>query len=353
MNPVLGIGLTLALLALNGLFVASEFALVSARRAKIEPLAEQGSSRAASTLRAMEQISQVMAGAQLGITVCTLGLGAISEPAIAHLLEIPFAGLGIPEGFVHSIALVIATALVVWAHVVLAEMVPKNLSLVGPERAAMALGPFMLMVVVILKPVVVGLNAVANGAMRLFRVEPKDEVGSSFTRDEVAGMIEESRREGYLDEDEYGLLSGALGFQTGTVGSVLLPTSELITVARGVSPSELEQICARTGFSRFPTVNDRGELIGYLHIKDGLAVSDVARNAPIPDERIRTLASVAIDTGLDEALQTMRSQNVHLAQVSDARGAVSGVIMLEDVLEELIGEIRDAPTSRGATAIPH
>ena len=342
MNPVLGIGLTLVLLALNAVFVAAEFALVSARRSKIEPLAEAGSSRARVTVAAMEQISEVMAAAQLGITVCTLGLGAISEPVIAHLLEIPFHAVGIPDSFVHPIALVIATAAVVWTHVVLAEMVPKNLALVGPERAAMALGPFMRVMVVILKPLVIGLNAVANAAMRLFRVEPKDEVGSSFTHDEVAGMIEESRREGLLDEQEYGLLSGALGFQAGTVASVVLPTASLITVSARITPAELELRCAETGFSRFPTLNEHGEMIGYLHIKDGLEIADQARNTPIPRTRIRDLAGVRADTGLDEALQIMRSRETHLAHVTDVQGAVIGLVTLEDVLEELIGEIRGA-----------
>ncbi len=350
MNPVLGLGLTLALLALNALFVASEFALVSARRSRIEPLAEAGSTRARATLQAMEQISQVMAAAQLGITVCTLGLGAVSEPVIAHLIEIPFHATGVPESFVHPIALVIATALVVWTHVVLAEMVPKNLALVGPERAAMALGPFMRVMVMILKPVVIALNAVANGAMRLFRVEPKDEVGSSFTHDEVADMIEESREEGLLDDHEYGLLSGALGFEAGTVATVLLTGGELVTVPSDVSPDQLMQICAETGFSRFPTVDQDQKMIGYLHLKDALDFTGPELDQPIPPGRLRQLADVRAETTLDEALQIMRRRGVHLARVADVRGAVLGVVMLEDVLEELIGEIRGAQPTAQPTA---
>ncbi|MBA8794516.1 CBS domain containing-hemolysin-like protein [Friedmanniella endophytica] len=350
MNGVLGLLLTVVLLALNALFVGSEFALVSARRARIEPLAERGSRRARSTLKAMEEVSQVMAAAQLGITVCTLALGAVSEPVIAHAIEPLFAAAGVPESFVHPIALVLATALVVWAHVVLGEMVPKNLALVGPERAALVLGPFMRVVVIVVKPVVVALNAVANTAMRLFRVEPKDEVGSTFTQEEVAGMVEESRREGVLDEHEYGLLTGALQFESSTATSVQLDPESLVTVARGVTPAEVEQLSARTGWSRFPVRAEDGELSGYLHLKDVLEVDETARTTPVPEKRIRPLATVPGRASLAEALQIMQRRGAHVARVADVRGEVTGVVMLEDVLERLVGEIRDQAGPATTTA---
>src|SRR5688572_6361612 len=185
-GDLFGVGLTFVLLALNAFFVGAEFALLSARRSQVEPRAQAGSRAARTTLRAMENVSLVMAGAQLGITVCSLGLGAVGEPAVAHLLEPVFHALHVPDEFLHPVAFVVAMSIVVYLHVVLGEMVPKNIALAGPERAAIVLGPPMMAVVTLLGPVIVGLNAVANGTLRLLRVEPRDEVSSTFTREEVA-----------------------------------------------------------------------------------------------------------------------------------------------------------------------
>lgn len=335
-----GIALTFVLLGFNALFVASEFALVSARRDRLEPRVLAGSRSARLAVRAMERVSLAMAGAQLGITICTLGLGALSEPAIAHLLEPVFDLLRVPHGVVHPISFVIATALVAWAHVVFGEMVPKNLALVAPERAAVLLAPFMLVVVAVLNPIVVGLNAIANGAIRLMRVEPRDEVAASYTRDEVAGLVDESRREGLLDEDEYGLLSHALEFREGTVEDVLLPRASLVTVPTGVTGVEVEEACVATGFSRFPVRNGDEDLVGYLHVKDVVETNDVARTLPVADKRIRPLPTVPSGCGLYEALRTMQARGSHVARVADRGGEVLGVVMLEDVLEELVGEVR-------------
>lgn len=342
MNPVLALVLTFVLLALNALFVAAEFALISARRTQMEPRVAAGSGTARLALRAMENISQIMAAAQLGITICSLGLGAVGEPALAHLIEPAFEQLSVPEGLLHPAAFVLAMTIVVFAHVVLGEMVPKNLALVGPDRAALILGPFMLGVVAILKPFVVLLNALANLTVRLVRIEPKDEVASTFSHDEVAGLVEESRREGLLDDDEYGLVSGALDFYAGTVAKVLLPRDSLVTIPPSATPVDVEKACALTGFSRFPVIDDDSEVTGYLHIKDVLETDDEARSVPIADKWVRPLATVATGSGLYEALRTMQTRGSHMARVADEDGMVLGVIMLEDVLEELVGEIREA-----------
>ena len=342
MSTWLGLVLALVLLGLNALFVAAEFALISARRTQLEPAAQAGSRTARLALRAVENVGQAMAAAQLGITICSLGLGAVGEPAIAHLLEPVFEAVAMPEGLVHTISFVIAMSIVVFAHVVLGEMVPKNLALVGPDRAALYLGPFMLAVIAVFRPFVVLLNGTANMAVRLMRIEPRDEVASTFSHDEVAGFVEESRREGLLDEDEYGLVSGALEFHEGKVDQVLLPRRGLVTIEPSATPVEVERACAVTGFSRFPVTGASGDITGYLHIKDVLETDDEARNMPIADKWVRPLATVASGSGLYDALRTMQTRGSHMARVSDEDGTVLGVIMLEDVLEELVGEIREA-----------
>lgn len=341
-----GIALTVVLLGLNALFVASEFALISARRTQIEPLAAAGKRSAKLALKAMENVTLAMAAAQLGITICSLGLGAISEPALAHLMEPVFELLNVPEPLVHPIAFVIAMSLIVFLHVVFGEMVPKNLALVTPDRASLLLGPFMLAVIAVLKPVVVTLNGIANVSVRLLGVQPVEEVASTYTHDEVAGLVEESRREGLIDEEEYGLLSGALDFREGTVDQVLLPADGLVTITPDATPVDVEQACARTGFSRFPVVGPDADLAGYLHIKDVLDAQGAGRHEPIADKWVRPLGTVALGSGLFEALRAMQARGSHMARVAADDGSVVGVVMLEDVLEELVGEVRDIETAR-------
>jgi CBS domain containing-hemolysin-like protein len=338
----LGILIALVLLGLNALFVAAEFALISARRTQLEPAAQAGSRTARLALRAIENLTPAIAAIQLGITMCSLGLGAVGEPAVAHLLEPLFEAVGLPDGLLHPLAFVIALTIIGMAHVVLGEMVPKNLALAGPDRAVLYLGPFMLAVVAALRPVIVVLNRAAILTVRMLRIEPRGEVASSFSHDEVAGFVEESRREGLLDEDEYDLVSGALEFHEGKVDQVLLPRRGLVTIEPSATPVEVERACAVTGFSRFPVSDAAGDITGYLHIKDVLETDDEARSRPIADKWVRPLATVFTGSGLYEALRTMQARGSHMARVADEDGAVLGVIMLEDVLEELVGEIREA-----------
>ena len=334
--------LAVLLLLANAFFVGAEFALISARRSQIEPLAQEGSRMARSTLRAMENVSLVMAGAQLGITMASLGLGAVGEPAVAHLIEPGLHALGVPDGLLHPIAFAIALAIVVYLHVVLGEMVPKNIALAGPDRAALVLGPPMMGVVTVLRPVITGLNAIANATLRLLRVEPRDEVSSTYTREEVAALVEESRGEGLLQEDEYDRLAGALGFTEKTVQAVLMTPDTLSTVRRGSTAADVEALCAATGFSRFPVAGDDGELLGYLHIKDVLETDEERRLRVIDDKWIRPFAPVRATDPLHEALETLQRRGAHLAKVVEPDGTVLGLATLEDVIEELVGEIRDA-----------
>lgn len=344
MSSSVALTIALVLLAANAFFVGAEFALVSSRRSQIEVHAAAGSRLARTTLRAMEQVSLMMAGAQLGITVCSLGLGAVGEPAIAHLLEPGFEQLGIPHGLVHPVAFAVALLIVVSLHVVLGEMVPKNIAIAGPERSALVLGPPMYAIVSMLRPVIVAINAMANAILRLFRIEPKDEVTSTFTRQEVAALVEESRGEGLIAEDEYDRLAGALTFTEKTVEQVTIRAADLTTVRRGATPREVEELCGATGFSRFPVV-DSGKLIGYVHIKDILENDDKLRGRPIPNRLIRPFASVRADAPLHDVLTTMQRRGAHLARVVDDDGTTYGVAALEDVIEELVGEIRDAAHS--------
>jgi CBS domain containing-hemolysin-like protein len=342
MNSGTAIALAILLLLGNAFFVAAEFALVSARRTQIEPRAEAGSRMAKTTIKAMENISLVIGVNQLGITVCSLVLGAVGEPAVAHLVEPVLHALHLPEGALHPVSFVIALAVVVYLHVVLGEMIPKNLALAGPDRAALLLGPPIWAIVTVLRPVVVVINAIASVVLRLLGAKLTDEVSSTFTREEVAALVEESRGEGLLEADEYDRLAGALGFTEKTVTAVLMPPDTLTTVRRGSSGADVEALCAATGFSRFPVVDDAGELLGYLHIKDVLEPDEERRQRPVDDKWIRPFAPVTADEPLHDALETLQRRGAHMARVVDEAGVTLGLVTLEDVIEELVGEIRDA-----------
>ena len=348
MSTPFSLVLAAVLLLLNAFFVATEFALVSARRSQIEPLAQEGSRLARRTLHAMEDVASMIAGIQLGVTVCSVILGAVAEPAVGHVIAPVLHAVHVPEGATHPIAFVVALGLVAFLHVVLGEMVPKNVTLALPERAVLVLAPIMYALVRVLRPLIVVLDAIARGTLRLLRVEPRQEVASTFTREEVAAMVEESRGEGLLQQGEYDRLAGALGFTEKTVADVLLPTDSLTTVRRGASGADIEALCAATGFSRFPVEDDRDtgesapELLGYLHIKDVLEPDEARRQRPVEDKWIRPFATVTPDDALHDALETLQRRGSHMARVVDRAGATIGLATLEDVIEELVGEIRDA-----------
>lgn len=341
MSDVTALVVAVLLLAANAFFVGAEFALVSARRSQIEPLAQSGSRIARTTLTAMENVSLMMAGAQLGITICSLGLGAVGEPAVAHLLERPFAAAGLPEALLHPVAFALALMIVVGLHMVLGEMVPKNIALAGPVRSALLLGPPLYAVVRVLRPVIAALNHVSDGVLRLIRVEPKSEVASAYTAAQVHDLVAQSHGEGLLDEEEHELLTGALHLEDRTALAVAVPRDEVVTVTAAATVEELRALCAETGFSRFP-VADGADLAGYVHVKDLVDAGRYAPDGRVPAELVRPLTAVQADSPLHEVLATMRSHGSHLGRVLDASGRTVGVVALEDVLEELVGEVRDA-----------
>lgn len=344
-----GVALLVAVLLLagNAFFVGAEFSLIAARRTQIEPRAAQGSRAARLTLRAMEQVSLMMAGAQLGITVCSLGLGAIAEPAVSELIAGPLDALGVPASLSHPIAFTVAIVIVVCLHIVLGEMMPKNIAIAGPERAATVLGPLLYGIVLVLKPVIVALNWLANIALRALRVPTRDEVTSSFTAQEVAAFIAESRREGLLDAEEHELLRGALAISGVPTAAVAVPADELVVLPEGATVTDAEEVCVRTGFSRFPIASTQGELVGYVHLKDLLDTHPGQVDRPIPARLVRPLVDVPAATPLDETLARMQARGAHLARVVDG-GRMVGIAMLEDVVERLVGEVADAASQAGS-----
>lgn len=348
MGDIFGVLLTVLLLAANAFFVGSEFALISARRDRLEALAEQGKRSAVTVIRAGENLSLMLAGAQLGITVCSILLGRVAEPAVAHLLEVPFGLLGIPDALLHTVSFLVALSIVVTLHVLLGEMVPKNIAIAGPESTAMLLIPPYLIYIRAARPFIAFYNWCANVTLRAFGVEPKDELDVTVSTVELSEMIAESLSEGLLDPEEHTRLTRALQIRNRVVDDVAIPLDRIraVQVAReGAGPTvgALEEALTETGYSRFPVADPRGAFIGYLHIKDVLPmVAEPHDEAMIVDSSmVRPFPQVPASLPLPDALSRLRRSNSHLALVTAADGQVTAVVALEDLVEDLVGTVRD------------
>ncbi|MCM3924877.1 hemolysin family protein [Frankia sp. AiPs1] len=373
----------LALIAGNAFFVGAEFAFVSARRDRLEPMVEAGDKRARSVIGALEHLSPLLAATQLGITLCSLALGAVAEPAVARLLTDLLHALAVPAAAHHPIAFAVALAIVSALHMVLGEIVPKNLSIAGPERALVWLGPPLIAFARATSPFVLLLNTFANRVLRLLRVEPRDELASAYTPQELAAIIAESKQEGLLEQAEHERLTSALELSDRDAGTVMIPLSQAVTIAWTTTARELEDVVARTGYSRFPvrmpdsapapapapatvpgtapgtatgtgpgrdagsaadrdTAGDDLEIAGFLHAKDVLGIAPADLHTPLAPSRLHEMVALATDTPLDQVLRRMQRAGSHLGRVVDAAGATVGVIAMEDVVEQFVGEVTDA-----------
>ena len=345
MGDILGVLLTVLLLGANAFFVGAEFALISARRDRLEALAEQGKKRAVTVMRAGENLSVMLAGAQLGITICSILLGRVGQPAVADLLQKPFDLVGIPSAVLHTVSFIVAITVVVVLHILIGEMVPKNIALAGPESAAMLLVPPYLVWVRAARPIIAFFDWSAITVVRAVGVEPKTELENTVSLVELSEMIAESRSEGLLDPEEHNRLSRALQIRNRVVSDVAMPLSEIHAVrvaADGAGPTvgAVQQALTETGYSRFPVIDMFGDFIGYLHIKDVLGVVDDP-GAVLDPSMVRPLPRVPASLSLPDALSRLRRDNSHLALVTAPDDTVAAMVTLEDLVEDLVGTVRE------------
>jgi CBS domain containing-hemolysin-like protein len=344
MSDLLGVLATILLVATNAFFVGAEFSLISARRDRLEALAEQGRSSAVTVIRAGEQLPLMFAGAQLGITVSSILLGRLGEPAVAHLLRRPFdAFRGTP--LLHTASFVVALAIVVTLHVLLGEMVPKNIAIAGPEKAAMLLIPTYLVYVRTVRPIIRFYNSCTRATLRALRVHPRDELDVTVSTVELSEMIAESVSEGLLDPEEHTRLTRALQIRNRQVADVAVPVARICAVpvagpGSGPTVDAVEKALAATGYSRFPVVDIGRRFIGYLHIKDVLPLGDDP-HAVVDLSRVRPLPQIRGSLSVPEALSRMRRSKSHLALVSGPDGTVIAMVALEDLVRDLVGAVRD------------
>ncbi|HZZ48296.1 MAG TPA: hemolysin family protein [Pseudonocardia sp.] len=336
MSEILAMLASVVLLLGNAFFVAAEFAVISARKDRLSALAEGGSVGAQATLRAGEHLPLLIAGAQLGITLCSLGLGRLAEPAVAGLLERPFRLVGLPDSVLHPLAFALGLGVVAMLHTIIGEMVPKNLAIAGPERAAVLLVPGHHAFCRLVAPVLAVLTAAATVVLRLFRVTPREEFDAAYTQAEVAEMIAESRREGLLDEQESSRIVNTLGSAGRSVADVMVPADRVVTLPVSATVGEVSRSVAEHDVSRFPLRDDSGRLVGYLHVKDLLAQADDS-DAVVQPAQVRGLPELPGDARLVDGLAALRRSRAQLARVvATTGGETIGVVSLDELVRYYI-----------------
>lgn len=342
MSTPVALIVTVALLGVNALFVASEFALLTARRHRLEQLVSEGKRGAASALAGVRELSLMLAAAQLGITMASLGLGIIGEPAIAHLLEPLLEATVLPSGVSYVIAFVVALSIVVFLHMVVGEMMPKSWALTHPETAALKLSPAFRSYALVFRPVLRLMNAMANRVVRLCGVTPVEELTVAHTPSDLALIVEDSAEQGTLDEEEGELLRRALALRNLDARAVMIPRRQVVTVPVDASSEEIEQSARASGRSRLPVVGtDLDEVLGVLHIKDLLLLDPAARDRATAGSVARPAVFAAETEPADDLLLRMRRDGQHLALVVDEHGGIAGLVSFEDLVEELIGDFED------------
>lgn len=338
------------LLLANAFFVAVEFALVASRRTKLESMADEGHAGARRALASITDLSSQLAGAQLGITIASLLLGFVAEPTIAHGLEALLDDVvDLPESVTTTIGFTVALSIVVFLHMVLGEMVPKNIAIAGPERTLLALDLPNRAYLWVFRPVIVVLNGIANVVVRLLGSEPADEISDRHTSDELAEIITASRNEGLIHDVQDQLLRGALSIGESSIRKLMVPRERIRFVERTATVAEAEAAVIRTGHSRLLVVGSGGldDVLGFVHAKDLLTVPEHLRDRPLPLGKVRRVPLVRSDAVVDDALYALQRARVHLAVVTEAdgdggsAGRTVGLVSLEDMLEELVGDIVD------------
>jgi CBS domain containing-hemolysin-like protein len=335
----------LLLVVLNGFYVAAEFALMATRRTELERRAEEGDRRARSALAAMTELPTMLAGAQLGITMASLGLGFVAEPALEHLLANLLHEVDVPSSVEHVVALALALAITTFFHTVLGEMVPKNIAISAPSRTLLMLAPAFRGYVVLFRPVVGALNWMGNATVRLVGVHPRAEFVDAHTTEEIAAILDEARREGSIDRDDHQLLARALGIGSLDARAVMVPRPDVVALPRTATAADFAEAALRTGHTRFPVYDGTIDQIdGFVHAKDLLVLdpdADDVAGAALPARLVRSILVVPESVALDDLLLGMRRERRHLALVVDEHGGCAGIVTLEDILEELVGEITD------------
>lgn len=338
--PLSSLLVTLALVVLNGLFVAAELSLLAARAERLQSDAEEGRFGARLALRSTASLGTMLAGSQLGVTIASIGLGAVAEPGVAVAID-RILGADASDGVARPVSVAVALVLVILLHVLLGEMLPKALALAAPERTLTVVAAPTRAFVAVFRPVIWVLAGLARVGARLLGVEPADELRSAHTAAEIGVMLAASRDEGLLEAEETELLTGALAFVERCVEDVMVPIDSVVSVDIDDPLVRVEERFRDSGHSRLVVRNADGRMFGYVHVKDVLALGAGSRWGPLPRSVLRLTFSVEPGAELGPLLVRMRAARRHLALVVDDERRTIGMVTLEDVVESIVGDITD------------
>ncbi|MET7295849.1 hemolysin family protein [Streptomyces griseoloalbus] len=327
---------TVLLLIGSGFFVAAEFALVAAKRHRMEKAAAEGRRGARAALAGMRELSLMLAGAQLGITVCTLGLGSVSKPAISHELDPMLHRLGLPGALSYGISFAVAMIVVVFLHMVVGEMAPKSWAIAHPERSAMLLSPPFRAVVKAVRPLIRLLDAVSNGLVRLCRVTPRDELASVHNREQLTHLVVESERLGLISEADSELLTRSLTEPETPVRELQVPASEIISVDGGADLDEILRVAAAHDRTRL-LVREQDAVLGSVHARDAV-VARARAGGRVTSARAlaRPVPELPEDATVADAIDLLRRRRASLAVVRDDSGRLTGMVSLDDLLARFL-----------------
>ena len=335
---------------MNGFYVAGEFALVAVDRSRIEHLADQGDRRARSTLAGLKSLSFQLSGAQLGITVSSLLLGFVMEPTLGQVFEPLLSAAGLPEGSAEGLSLGIALVVATASQMVFGELVPKNLAIARPEGVSFKVVGLLRFNNLLWKPLVLFLNASANWTVRRLGIEPQDELIPNRSLEELQVLIESSREGGMLEDSEYTLLARSVSFGDKTAGDALRPRVALQTVKATDSLQEMRDLAMATGYSRFPVVGrDIDDIVGVGHVRDFFRVPVEARTRTTVATIMQDAPIFPESVALSTLLVQMRRERKQMAVIVDEYGGTAGIVTIEDLVEEIVGEIEDEHDPTGGS----
>lgn len=348
-STLLNLLLVIFLVLANGFFVASEFALVAVRKSRIEALANEGSAAAKRLLDLLNHLNAYISATQLGITLASLGLGWVGEPAVAGLLEPLLIRLGEITGaaflasgaVLHTISFIIAFSLITFLHIVFGELAPKTAALELSEKVAILCAlPLQLFYKVFYYPIRL-LDWTGTKTVRIFGLHPSGEHGSVYTEDEIRQLITVSEQSGHLNKEERRLINRVFEFSETTVKEAMIPRTEIVGVSEDCSLEEIAKIFKNNGYSRMPVwKNSLDDIVGFVHSKDLMSYLLAPESFEL--EKVLQKPMYVVDTArLEDVLRQMQRAKAHFGFVVDEHGGVEGIITLEDLLEEIVGDISD------------
>ncbi len=341
MNDLLGIVALFVLVLLNGFFVAAEFALVSVRRTRIDQLAEEGNRVARATQRTLQNLDLYIAATQLGITMASLGIGFVAEPAIEHLIHPLLGDTTLSEGQITALSFGIAFAVSTVLHIVFGELAPKSWALQRSEEVALTVTRPLLIFTAVFKWAIRGLNAMGNGVVRLFGLRGVAGHHTAYSEEEIRMIVSASSQEGVLEDDEKELVYNVFDLSDTTVREIMTPRGDMVVVDGGSPLRRLLELNHEHGYSRVPVYQDTADnIVGIAHAGDVLRHLEQLDELTIADV-MRPVFFVPEGMKIKDLLTKMREKKSHLSIVVDEFGGTSGLVTLEDALEEIVGEIYD------------